>query len=110
MAMEMVVESMEMAPGKIPCPGRVPKQRLLSPKLRLRWRRRCRTFLGETPIHLGFSPRSEFIGGGAMSEGTRRPTPGGGAARGGLAPPGGVATSWPSSVSALDSISCQKKK
>jgi hypothetical protein len=32
-SMEMAVESMEMAPGEIPCPGRVPKQRLLSPKL-----------------------------------------------------------------------------
>ena len=33
--MEMVVESMEMAPGAIPRPGRVPKQRLLSPELGL---------------------------------------------------------------------------
>jgi hypothetical protein len=31
--MKMVVESMEMAPGAIPHPGRVPEQRLLSPKL-----------------------------------------------------------------------------
>jgi hypothetical protein len=31
--MEMAVDSMEMAPGAIPRPGRVPKQRLLSPKL-----------------------------------------------------------------------------
>jgi hypothetical protein len=35
-----------------------------------------------------------FIGRRAMSEGTRGATP------------GGVATSWPSSVSALDSVSC----
>jgi hypothetical protein len=33
--MEMVVESMEMAPRAIPYPGRVPEQRLLSPELRL---------------------------------------------------------------------------
>ena len=31
--MAMVVESMEMAPGAIPRPGRVPEQRLLSPEL-----------------------------------------------------------------------------
>jgi hypothetical protein len=31
--MKMAVESMEMAPGEIPHPGRVPKQRLLPPKL-----------------------------------------------------------------------------
>jgi hypothetical protein len=44
-----------------------------------------------------------------MSEGTRGPTPGGGAAMGGPAPPGGVATAWPSFVSALDSVSCRGK-
>jgi hypothetical protein len=31
----------------------------------------CGTFLGETPISLGFSRRRDFIGGGAMSEGTQ---------------------------------------
>jgi hypothetical protein len=29
------IESMEMAPGALPCPGRVPEQRLLSPKIGL---------------------------------------------------------------------------
>ena len=33
MAMKMAVVSMEMAPGEIPRPGRVPEQRLLSPEL-----------------------------------------------------------------------------
>jgi hypothetical protein len=33
--MEMVVESMEMAPGAIPYPGRVLEQRLLSLKIGL---------------------------------------------------------------------------
>ena len=33
MAMKMAVESMEMTPGAIPRPGRVPEQRLLSPEL-----------------------------------------------------------------------------
>ena len=32
-AMEMAVESMEMAPGAIPHPGRVPKQRLSVPRI-----------------------------------------------------------------------------
>jgi hypothetical protein len=33
--MEMVVESMEMASGAIPHPGKVPEQRLLSPEIGL---------------------------------------------------------------------------
>jgi hypothetical protein len=54
------------------------------------------------PITLGFSRRRKFIGGRAMSEGTR-------GARtirlhGQGAPLYGVATSVPSSVSALDSV------
>jgi hypothetical protein len=48
------MESMEMALGALPRPGRVPEQRLLSPKIGLQRRRRCRTFLGKTPIDLGF--------------------------------------------------------
>jgi hypothetical protein len=32
-SMEMVVESMEMDPGAIPCPGRVPEQILYPPNL-----------------------------------------------------------------------------
>src|SRR4051794_30313634 len=32
MVMKMVVESMEMTPGALPHPGRVPEHRLLSPK------------------------------------------------------------------------------
>jgi hypothetical protein len=69
--MEMVVESMKMAPGAIPHLGRVPEQRLLSPKIGLRWRRRCETFHGLMPIYLGFSRRRDYIGGRAMSEGGR---------------------------------------
>jgi hypothetical protein len=67
MSMEMAVESMEMAPGAIPRPGRVLEQRLLSPKIGLRWRRRCGTLSGNTPIDLGFSRRRDYIGGSAMS-------------------------------------------
>jgi hypothetical protein len=77
-SMEMVVESMEsmeMALGAIPHPGKVPKKRLLSPKIGLRRRRRCGTFLGETPIDLGFSRRRLFIGGGQCQRVARGPTP-----------------------------------
>jgi hypothetical protein len=107
--MEMALESMEMALGAIPHPGRVPEQRLLSPELHLgRWRR-CGTLSRKTPIDLGFSRRRLFIGGGAMSEGTQGPTPQGGVARGAPTPPPGVAASWPSSISALDSVLCRGK-
>jgi hypothetical protein len=60
-SMETVVEaieSMEMAPGALPRPGRVPKQRLLSPKIGLRRRQHCGTFLGKTPDDLGFRLQS----------------------------------------------------
>jgi hypothetical protein len=51
--MEMAVESMEsmeMAPGAIPHPNKVPEQRLLSPEIGLRQRRCYETFLGKTPL------------------------------------------------------------
>jgi hypothetical protein len=51
---EEVTTSMEMAPGALPRPGRVPKQRLLSLEICLRRRRRCGTVLRKTPIDLGF--------------------------------------------------------
>jgi hypothetical protein len=57
-----------MAPGALPRPGRVPKQRLLSPEICLRQRRCCGTILGKTPIVLGFSVGRLFIGGEAASE------------------------------------------
>jgi hypothetical protein len=63
------VESIKMAPGAIPRPGRVPEQRLLSPEIGLRRRRRCRTLSGKTPIDLGFSHRRDYIGGRVMSGG-----------------------------------------
>jgi hypothetical protein len=49
-SMEMAVEamaSMEMALGALPHPGRVPEQRVLSPKNGLRRRQRYETFLGK---------------------------------------------------------------
>jgi hypothetical protein len=62
------VESMEMAPGAIPRLGKVPEQRLLSPKIGLRWQRHCETFHGRRLDSSGFSPHREYIGGRAMSE------------------------------------------
>jgi hypothetical protein len=56
-----------MAPGALPRPGRMPEQRLLSPKICLRWRRRCGTVLGKMLIDLGFSRWRILIGEGAMS-------------------------------------------
>jgi hypothetical protein len=57
-----------MAPGALPHPGRVPKQRLMSPEICLRWRRRFGTVLGKTPTVLGFSVGRLLIGEGASSE------------------------------------------
>jgi hypothetical protein len=70
-AMETVVEataSMEMALGALPHLVRVPEQRLLSPKIGLQRRRRCKTLLGKTSIVLGFSVRRLYIGEDAASE------------------------------------------
>jgi hypothetical protein len=59
---------MEMSPGALPHPSRVPEQRLLFPKICLQWRRCCGTVLGKTPIILGFSVGRLLIGEGASSE------------------------------------------
>jgi hypothetical protein len=93
-----------MALGATPRPSRVPEQRLLSLELRLRWRQRCGTFYGWMPTHLGFSHWREFIGGRAMSEGTQGAHTMAWRGQGAPVPPGGVATSVPSSVFALDSV------
>ena len=65
--MEMAVESMEMAPGAIPRPGRVPEQRVLSPESCLRWRRRSGPV--EEILHtvLGFLVWGVFVGERAKS-------------------------------------------
>ena len=49
--MKMAVEVMEMAPGAIPRPGRVPEQRFLSPELGL-----TMTAAAELFVDGGFSP------------------------------------------------------
>jgi hypothetical protein len=70
-SMEMAEEatvSMEMAPGSLPRPSRVPEQRLMSPEIH-RWRRRsCRTSSQKTPIDLGFFIGWLYIGEEAASE------------------------------------------
>jgi hypothetical protein len=75
-SMETAVEamgSMEMVPGALPHPGRVPEQRHLSLEIGLRWWQRCESFLGKTPIDLGFSQWRLYIGEGAMPEGSQGP-------------------------------------
>ena len=78
----MAVESMEMAPGAIPRPGRVPEQRLLSPESCLRRRRCYGTFRGFLLGYLGFSTRRHLIGEEATRGGARgaHTTPGRGLA------------------------------
>ena len=71
--MKMVVESMEMAPGALPRPGRVPKQRLLSPETCRRWRRRLWCFCQIWHIPLGLSRRGVHIGERVASEGSCGP-------------------------------------
>jgi hypothetical protein len=90
---------METAPGALPRPGRVPEQRLLSPKICLRRRQRYGTILGKTPIAIGFSVGRLFIGEGASSGVDQGVSPWVGAARGWAAPPHGEAALWPPSGS-----------
>jgi hypothetical protein len=90
------MESMEMALGALPRPGRVPEQRLLSPEIR-RWRRwSCRTLSQKTSIDLGFWRREALYrrrgGVRGRPRGPHHPLarPGGGRAtpwRGGSLPP-----------------------
>jgi hypothetical protein len=60
-----------MAPGALPCPSRVPEQRLMSPEIR-RWRRRnYGTLSGKLPTLLGFSVLRLLIGEGVSSGGSQ---------------------------------------
>jgi hypothetical protein len=97
-SMETGVEamaSMEMAPGALPCPGRVPKRRLLSPKIR-RWQwRSCRTSSGKLPNYLAFRLRRNLNRrrGGVRGRPGAHTTPWRGQ-EGGV-PALGVASPWP---------------
>jgi hypothetical protein len=88
-----------MASEALRRPGRVPEQRLLSPEICLRRRRRCGTILGKTPIDLGFGLREAL---NRWRGGVRGP-PGGshhpGCGQEGGAPPHGEAALWPPSGS-----------
>jgi hypothetical protein len=88
-----------MAPGALPHPSRVPEQRLLSPEICLRWRRRCGTLLEISLIDLGFSVGRLLIGEGASSGGDQELLTIGGRGPGAGRAPGGVAALWPFSVS-----------
>jgi hypothetical protein len=68
-SMETVETVMEMAPGALPRPGRVPEQRLLSPEIHRRRRRSYGTLLEISPPPLGFSVSRLLIGEGASSGG-----------------------------------------
>ena len=68
MAMKMAVESMEILPGALPRPGRVPEQRLLSLETWLRCDSGSGTFLEDSGLFLGFLPRGVYIGERAESE------------------------------------------
>jgi hypothetical protein len=64
-------ESMEMALGALPRPGRVPKQRLLSPETR-RWRQRSyETLSGKNTDSFRVFASEALNRRRAMSEGTR---------------------------------------
>ena len=73
-----------MAPGALPRPGRVPEHTLMSPKICLRWRRRCGTVSGKNADSPRvFRPRGFYVGEGASSRGLPgRSSHIGGAARG----------------------------
>ena len=60
--MEMAVESMEMAPGAIPRPGRVTEQRLLSPESCFGVDGGVGTFRGFLIRCPGFSRDGEYMG------------------------------------------------
>ena len=68
MAVKMAVESMEIPPGALPHPGRVPEQRLLSPETWFRCDGCGGTFLEDSGLFLGFLPRGLYIGERAESE------------------------------------------
>ena len=98
MAMKMAVKSMEILPGALPRPGRVPEQRLLSPKTWLRCDGGGVTFLEDSGLFLGFLPRGVYIGeGGGVRGGSGWPHPRSARPRFLPARPRGVATLWPPS-------------
>jgi hypothetical protein len=92
---------MEIAPGALPRPGRVPEQRLLSPEIRRQRRRSCGTLSGILPIPLGFSVGRLFIGKGVSSGGDQGGHTMGGRDQGLGYAPCCVGSPWPLSGSRL---------
>jgi hypothetical protein len=90
---------MEIAPGALPHPGRVPEQRLLSPEIHHRRQRSCGTLSGKLPIVLGFSVGRLLIGEGASSGGNQGGLTIGGRDQALGCAPDGVGSLWPPSGS-----------
>jgi hypothetical protein len=88
-----------MALGALPRPGRVPEQKLLSPKIHRR--RSYGTLSGNLPIVLGFSIGRLLIGEGASLGGGPGGLTMGGRGQGLGHAPCGVASLWPLSGSRL---------
>ena len=99
MAMKMAVESMEIPPGALPRPGRVPEQRLMSPETWLRCDCGGGTFLEDSGLFLGFLPRGDYIGGRAESEVVQGGHTLAMRGQGAPAPRGGVVALWAPSSS-----------
>src|SRR4051812_47580335 len=57
--MEEEATSMEMNPGALPHPERVPTQKLCSPEACWRWRRRSELLLEKGVVESGFPPQSK---------------------------------------------------
>jgi hypothetical protein len=90
-----------MAPGALPRPGRVPEQRLLSPKIHRRRWRSYGTVLEILAILLGFSILRLLIGEGAESGGDQGGLTIGGRGQGLGCTPCCVGKPWPLSSSCL---------
>ena len=84
---------MEMNPGALPRPGRVPAQEFWSPETWWRWRRRSELLLEKRVLESGFS-RREYICEGGQPEAEREPQAPPWAARGGAAPGGRLGRPW----------------
>jgi hypothetical protein len=100
---------MEMAPGALHHPGRVPEQRLLSPEFRRWWRRSCGTLLEISPIVLGFSVGRLLICERALSEVDQGGLTMGGCGQGWATPPVVWAASGPPPAPIWSSVLFREK-
>ena len=79
---------MEMNPGALPRPGRMPAQEFWSPETWWRWRRRSELLLEKRVLESGFPRPEKYICEGGSPEAEPGPQAPPGAARGGAAPGG----------------------